>query len=202
MNERLQSDLVSADPVPDGEDAELHDLVTRMAADARTAAAAGVTPRVPWWRRRRTIIPVGLGVLIAATGAAVLIPLQLSVNDTAVDLDVEFPIIYTTDTGVEVSCRYGLYFGDPLDRTATDERLAEFVREHDWTGIGQRIYDEAIANPFVPGPDDDLEVDTPELRDQFSFFEATELIWAEIPEELLTDAWSSGSTMDCTGVLH
>ncbi|WEK61819.1 MAG: hypothetical protein P0Y60_03445 [Candidatus Microbacterium colombiense] len=202
MNERLQSDLVSADPVPDGEDAELRDLVRRMSTDARAAAAAGSTTRVPWWRRRRTIIPLGLGVLVAATGAAVLIPLQLSVNDTQVQLDVEFPIIYTTDTGVEVSCRYGLYFGDPVDRSAADERLADFVSGHDWTGIGQRIYDKAIANPFVPGPDDDLEVDTPQLRDTFSFMEATDLIWAEIPEELLHDEWSSGSTMDCAGVLH
>lgn len=202
MNEQVQSDLAAADPVTGGDDAMLHDLVHRLAADAQTAAAAGIVSRPPWWRRRRAIIPLGLGVLAVATGAAVLIPLQLSVNDTPVELDVEFPIVYTTDTGIEVSCRYGLYFGNAVDRSAADERLADFVSSHDWTGIGQRIYDEAIASPFVPGPEDDWEVDTPELRDQSSFIHATELIWAEIPDELLHDEWPSGSTMDCTGVLH
>jgi hypothetical protein len=202
MNERVQSDLASADPVRGGDDAELHDLVRRVAADAQATATTGIASRAPWWRRRRAIVPISLGVLTVATGAAVLIPLQLSVNDTPVELDVEIPIVYTTDTGIEVSCRYGLHFGNPVDRSAADERLAAFVRGHDWTGIGQRIYDEAIANPFVPGPDDDWEVDTPELRDQSSFIHATKLIWAEIPDELLHDEWSSGSTMDCTGVLH
>jgi hypothetical protein len=64
------------------------------------------------------------------------------------------------------------------------------------------IYAEAVANPFVPGPDDVWEVDTQELRDQVSFSRATEVIWEEIPDDLMRDGWSSGSTMDCKGQLH
>lgn len=42
MNERLQSDLASADPVRGGDDAELHDLVRRVAADAQATATTGI----------------------------------------------------------------------------------------------------------------------------------------------------------------
>jgi len=202
MNQQLKSDLASADPATGGEDAELHRLVQRVAHDAQAAVSRGDARRDPWWKRRRVMIPVGLAALAAVTGAAVLVPLEMGINGTQVELDAEIPIVYTTDTGVEVSCRFGIYFGDPASRNATDERLAAFVNEHDWTDIGQRIYDEAIADPFVPGPGDEWEVDTPELRDQASFNRATEVIWEEIPAELLRDGWSSGSTMDCRGQLH
>lgn len=170
MNEQLKSDLASADPIITGEDAKLRGLVRNLASDARKAATSGVNRRVPWWKRRRAMLPIGLVAAFALTGAAVLVPLgQLWVNDVPVEFDAEIPIVYTTDTGVDVSCRYGIYFGVPTNRTEADEQLADFVQNHDWSGIGQRIYDEAIANPFVPGPNDDWQVDTPELRDRASF---------------------------------
>jgi hypothetical protein len=148
------------------------------------------------------MIPLGIAGVVALTGAAVVIPLSLGINGTQVELDAEIPIIYTTDTGVDVSCRYGIYFGDPVQRGAADERLAAFVENHDWTGIGQRVYDEAIANPFVPGPDDDWEVDNQEIRDAFSFNRATDLIWSEIPSDLQQAGQSTGATTDCKGQLR
>lgn len=204
MRELPHTDIASADPLAAGDhdDVTLRALLLRASADAREITATASAARTPWWRRRRTIFPLAIAGAVALTGAAVAIPLSLWVNGTRVDLDAEVPIVYTTDTGVEVSCRYGIYFGDPAGRTAADERLADFVENHDWTGIGQRVYDEAIANPFVPGPDDDLEVDNQEVRDRFSFSEATELIWQEIPDELRYAGQSAGATMDCTGQLR
>lgn len=203
MNEQLRSELTAADPFPKGEDSELHDLVRRMAAEARDTSRTKLAARAPWWKRRRIVIPVGIVGVVALSGAAVAVPLGLGINGTQVDLDAEIPIIYTTDNGIDVSCRYGIYFGDPANRTAEDEQLAEFVENHDWSGIGQRIYDEAIANPFVPGPNDDWEVDNQELRDNFSFNNALSLvIWEEIPTDLLQGAQSSGATSDCTGRLR
>lgn len=148
------------------------------------------------------MIPLGVVGTLVLTGAAVMIPLGLWINGTKVHLDAEIPINYTTDTGVDVSCRYGIYFGDPANRTAADHRLADFLQTHDWTGIGQRIYDEAIANPFEPGPNDDWEVDSAELRDSFSFNSAVNLIWEEIPSDLLEGVRSSGAVSDCAGRLH
>lgn len=203
MSETLPAAIASADPIEDREDATLDELVRRMTIAAREQFSAQSAVRLPWWKRRRIVIPLGIAGVVALTGAAVVIPLSLGVNGSWGAPDAEIPIVYTTETGVEVRCRYGMSFGDPADRTEADERLAEFVRNHDWTGIGQRIHDEAIARPFVPGPDDDWEVDTQELRDSFSFTEATSLIWEEIPAALLQQSGgSAGTTTDCTGRLR
>lgn len=203
MNEQLQSELAAADPFPSHEESELQDVVRRMAAGARDVSGMKSAARARWWKRRRIVIPLGIVGVVALSGAAVAIPLSLGINGTQVDLDAEIPITYTTDNGIDVSCRYGMYFGDPTNRTAADEQLAEFVENHDWTGIGQRIYDKAIANPFVPGPNDDWEVDNQELRDNFSFNNALSLIiWEEIPTDLAQGAQSSGATSDCTGKLR
>lgn len=205
MKEQLPSEIASADPLVGADradDARLGSLVRRMAAEARDSAAMESAARKPWWTRRRTLFPLAIAGAVVLTGAAVAVPLSLWVNGTQVELDAEIPIVYTTGSGVEVTCRYGIYFGDPASRSDADERLAEFVATHDWAGIGQRIYDEAIANPFIPGPDDDLEVDDQETRDRFSFFNATDVIWQEIPDELRSAGHSSGGTMDCTGRLR
>ena len=202
MNETLKSALSAADPVAGEEDAMLHELVQRMTVSVRrTATALSPTP-TPWWKRRRLLIPIGIPAVIALTGAAVVIPLGLWINGTEADLDAEIPIVYTTDTGVDVNCRAGIYFGDPVNRTADDDKLAEFVNDHNWTGIGQRIYEEAIANPFVPGPNDDLEVDNQDLRDSFSFTSAMSLIWEEIPAEMRQTGQQAALTSDCTGQLR
>lgn len=207
MNESLRSDIASADPVAGDQDDELHELVRVMARQARATSQTESLVRTRWWKRRRTVIPLGILGVAALTGAAVLIPFGLWVNGAQVELDAEIPIIYTTDSGINVSCRYGIYIGDPANRTPADEQLADFVGEHDWTGIGQRIYDDAIANPFVPGPDDnwevDPELDTQALRDSRTFILATSrVIWAEIPPELQAANESTGSTSDCTGQLR
>lgn len=203
MTETFESELVSADPAAGGEDEYVRILVRRLNADAREASTESSQARQPWWKRHRVMIPLGVGGLVALTGAALLSPLQLWVGGAEVDLDVQIPIVYTTDTGVEVSCKYGIYFGDPGGRTTTDQKLAEFVQNHDWTGIGQRIYDRAIANPFIPGPDDHWDSDTQEMRDRFSWSQATSLIYEEMPATLLQQAGqSSGATSDCTGQLQ
>lgn len=200
MSKILMSEIEAADPVRESEDPRRRELVRRLSVHAQRSSLA--VKRAPWWKRRRTIIPVGIAGALALTGAAVLAPLNLAVNGTQVSFDMEIPIIYTTDTGVDVSCRLGLYFGDPLARTPADEKLAEFVKSHDWSGIGQRVYREAMSNPFIPGPDDDIQNDSQEVRDGFSFHRATDLIWEEIPAELRQDGQSGGGTSDCTGVLR
>lgn len=177
------------------------DLIDRMSAaaadDVRSERA-----RRPWWRRPRFILPVAVMAAAATTGAAIAIPLsQLLVGGTAVDYDVTIPIRYTTHTGVQIDCRYGIYIGDPATRSPADDALAAYLDEQDWTGIGQEIYDEAMADPFVPGPDDDLEVDTQALRDSFSFQKATGIIYDRIPADLMAGT-TTGSASDCDGRLR
>jgi hypothetical protein len=154
------------------------------------------------------MIPLGIAGVVALTGAALVVPLNLAVNGTPVEPDVVIPIVYTTDTGVDVSCRYALYFGDPAHRSEADTQLAAIVKHHDWTGIGQDIYRRAIADPFAPGPEGGMEVDTPEGRDELSLVRATSrAIEDELPADLQSaDASASGllsrAITDCKGQLH
>ncbi|WP_091492543.1 hypothetical protein [Microbacterium pygmaeum] len=144
--------------------------------------------------------------MVALTGAAVVIPLnQFGIDGMLVDADALIPITYTTDTGIEVSCRYGVYYGDPADRTESDKQLATFVANHDWTDIGQGVYEHAIANPFVPGRDGGLDVDTQQRRDEMSLSIAiAHEIEEAIPDHLRDDREGliESSVTDCQGKLH
>lgn len=60
MDEKLQSEIESADPVGEHDDAKLHDLVRRMTAEARDAARAVPPAHSPSWKRRRILIPFGI----------------------------------------------------------------------------------------------------------------------------------------------
>lgn len=203
MKEPLQSEIASADPIAGDHDAQLRGVMHSMSVRARATSMANARAQLPWWKRRRNVLPLAFVGVAALTGGAVLVPLGLWINSDRVDLDAEIPIRYRTDSGIDVSCRYGIYFGEPASRTEADERLSQFVKSHDWTGVGQRIYERAIANPFVPGPDDDWEVDTQEVRDSFAFSDALSVvIWEEIPAALTQGSISSAGTSDCRGTLR
>lgn len=206
MRDSLPSELAAADPMSGAEDAHLHALVRRTALAARAEAIAASPTTAPWWKRRRTMVSFGIAGIVALTGGALVLPLsQFGIDGTWVDADAIIPIKYTTDTGVDVSCRYALYFGDPEDRTPSDRQTAAFVADHDWTGIGQEMYEYAIAHPFVPGRDGGLQVDTQQARDGMSLSIAIgHHIEAAIPFQLRDerDEYMPSSVTDCQGQLH
>ncbi|MFE6736180.1 hypothetical protein [Microbacterium sp. NPDC057650] len=172
-----------------------------LIADLANATASA--PRRHWWKRPRIVLPIAFGVALLATGAAAYVPLTLFINGQRAESEVRIPIHYETETGVTVDCWYGIYVGDPANRTEADQRLADFLNAQDWTGIGQRIYEKAIAEPFAPGPNDDWEVDTQEIRDDFSFNRAlSELVDGRVPESLVHDGMGWGATSNCTGQLR
>lgn len=144
-------------------------------------------------RRRRSfwLIPgavVAAGALTA--GAAVFAPYF--------DPDVRIPIEYVTDTGVEVSCTYALRVGSVVG--GENLELREWLTSQDWSGVGQRIYQDAVANPFIPGEDDEGEW-TAELVDSVSFFNAMGR-QTGVPEGLTVFGDEIAGTSDCTGQLH
>lgn len=203
MKEHDMSDLESANPVAADGDDKLHELVGQMALTARLQAEESSAEAAQWWKRPRALLPIGVVSIVALTGGAILIPLTLSVSGVQVEPDVEIPIVYTTDTGVNVSCREQIFFGEPSERDEADARIAEFMRTHDWTGIGQRIYEDALATPIIPERDGGTEPGF----DQASFSAATSrLIEAEIPASLRGAGEEEGtvysSATDCTGELH
>ena len=70
--------------------------------------------------------------------------------------DFTIPITYTTDTGRTISCSID-YFNDETNYAETDFGAVDYLRTQDWTGIGQRIYDNALArvtagDPFLSDP--------------------------------------------------
>lgn len=206
MNEMLRSALASADPLPDGEDPRTDEIVRQMAAQARSSTETAPA-KLPWWKRRRAIIPLGVGAAVALTGGALVAPLTVFIDGIFFEPDTRIPIVYTTDTGAEVSCRYAIYFGDSENRSEGEEKLAAFVAEHDWEGFGQRVYELALSDPFVPGVDGDLDVDTQQRRDEMSLFTAIyRSIEAELPTELQALQQAEGildsGTTDCQGQFH
>lgn len=198
--DRIEMSLRRADPASSLSDDAVGELIREMSDGIRHEEVPARGPS--WWKRPRLVLPLAFVGVVALTGASIVIPLRLWVDGQEVELDAYIPIQYTTESGVDVSCTYAIHFGDPDERTSADERAADYLRQHDWNGIGQRVYDHAMAHPFVPGPDDNLEVDNQQLRDQFSFTNALQLIWDEIPHDIHGATESAGATMDCTGQLR
>jgi hypothetical protein len=185
------------------------------------AAAGEVARETPAARRfwsKRKIAFGAVGVLVVALSSAAVAnnfdPNGLFVCHGSQDsqyLDLgqcvqthmeTIPIYYETSTGKTVTCSIGISF-DNQGRETNAESLTTFVRTHDWTGIGQRIYQEAIDHPFVPGPSDSFDPEpTQSTLDDFSFSQAQHLIWDEIPVSLLPEGTSSGGTSNCNGELR
>ncbi|WP_148272775.1 hypothetical protein [Microbacterium testaceum] len=152
-------------------------------------------------RRRRLVLPLTLAVIALSTGAALAAPIWLGVGEdaTRVDPDAQIPITYTTLSGVKVDCVWAVRVGED-QRSAADDRVARALAQTDWEGIGQEIYDYAIANPRGPQPGEVWTNDTPEVRDALAFrIAVTPIIERRLPAEIraLEPGWASTST--CTG---
>lgn len=148
------------------------------------------------WRVR---LPAGLAAVAVTTGAAIAVPVWLGINGIQVEPDAQIPINYTTLSGVEVSCTWAVHIGD-AERTPLEERVAEALAATNWDGVGQDIYEQAIANPRVPQPGETWAVDTQGTRDAISFKLAIlPVVERRLPEALQGAASQWGSTDTCTG---
>lgn len=167
MDDRLRSDIAEANPVADHPDEETVRLLTEMSERTRELSAGPGRPvqraaQRPARRRRRALIPTAIVGAALLTGGAILIPLGIGTPQGLVEGDVVIPIVYTTDSGTQVSCRIAFYASDPLDDDGivADAAVVAWAKEHDWRGIGQRIYErvraqlDADADDGVPVPED------------------------------------------------
>lgn len=192
----LDEELRQADPVT----RLRRDDVTLIIASMANALPNQSSRKTQWWKNWRIAVPVAAVSVLAITGAAIAAPLLLGVDGEWVDVDARIPITYETESGVSVSCVYGLYVTSAAGRTAEDERLGEFLADADWAGIGQEIYDYAIANPITPQAGEVWTNDSPEVRDAISFkLAVTPVITDHVPAELLAHGSGWGSTDTCTG---
>jgi len=154
--------------------------------------------RRPWWKNWKVMLPIGVVGVLALTGAGVAAaPLILA---DGVELDARIPITYVTESGVTVNCVYGLIRNGENGRTAERERAAEFLANEDWSGVGQEIYDFAIAHPVTPQEGEVWTNDTPDVRDAISFKLAViPVISSHLPADLREAGSQLASTDTCTG---
>jgi hypothetical protein len=194
----LDEQLRAADPAARMRPDETVPLIAAMTAQLPREAVR----RRPWWKNWKVTIPVGVVGLLAVTGAGLAAPLILAVGDPAnvVELDARMPITYVTESGVTVNCVYGMYLNGESGRTPERERAAELLSNEDWTGVGQEIYDYAIAHPVTPQEGEVVTNDTPELRDGVSFRLAfVPVISSRLPADLREIGSEVGGTDTCTG---
>ena len=195
----LDEELREADPAARLRRDEATAIMNAMAREIPSQPAAAPTRRW-WWKSWKIAVPVGAAAILALTGAAIATPLVLAVGepDNWVELDARIPITYETESGVSVSCMYGAYVRSGNDRTVEDERVAEFLAEENWTGVGQEVYDYAIAHPVTPKADEVWTNDSPEVRDTISFKLAlASVITARLPPEMQGAGLASTDT--CNG---
>lgn len=190
----LDEELRQADPAVQLRRDDAASIIMAMAGELPSQKV----PRPRWWRDWKIMVPVGVGAALALTGSAILAPLLIGVDGEWVDLDARIPIVYETETGLSVSCEYGVYVSSGDSRTAADQRAAEILASEDWTGVGQDVYDSAIANPHTPQQGEVWTNDTPELRDGIAFKLAlTRVVTSRLPHDLQSVGMRSTDT--CTG---
>ncbi|UGS28028.1 hypothetical protein K8F61_07680 [Microbacterium resistens] len=114
--------------------------------------------------------------------------------------DIEVPIEYVTISGTQIACSYALKV-EATDGGDTGP-LRAWLRDHDWTGFGQKVYDDAMARPFVPDPQYPDEW-TQQNLDTASWTEALERnVRAELPGELIPEGFRLHAASTCDGCLR
>jgi hypothetical protein len=199
MNDDSLNKLLSnAQSNPDELTAKLTSALEQASETARRHVAT--EPRVaetrkPLWKRPTLIFAVGVASVLAVTGASAI------TMQSNIDADAIVRIEYQTDTGKAISCLYSL---GAATETGADIRAAKaWVARHDWSGVGQTAYDDALAHPYKPGPNDNIET-TPEILDQISLQHAVlDTITAQIPGAFVGAGGTFfGGTSNCKWEMH
>ncbi len=134
-------------------------------------------------------------------GAALVAPLQLWVNDQEVQLDVQLPINYTTASGTDVSCEYGLYFDSAAGRTPEIDVAVDKLQGMDLSGFGEEIYQYAVAHPASPKEGETWNVDNAGVREKIAFELAVRAVVTDRLSGILPAGAGFSGTTDCTGQL-
>lgn len=156
----------------------------------RILRSARVSAQKPKPSSRRLLIPaLAVAGLAALTGgAAALVPYFTPT--------VTIPIEYTASSGEEVSCSIYLEVGSEA-HSSTPE-LRDWVRNHDWSGLGRQIHRLALLNSQSP-----QTTPSSDLIDEKTAWAAAarELIETDLPDDLQEGNTDTTSTSDCSGVL-
>ena len=200
LDERLRASA------PEGlsEDATAREAALELVAATRVDAL-----QLGHTRLRRRLV---LGIPAAALAIGLLTAGSVVAVQNLMPKIITIPVSYTTDTGKTISCQVTIE-GDG-DNAADTAAIAEYVRSKDWTGLGQRVYDYALAHPWKPNPGDAWEDangtmhkgDPPMTaaeRDNTTWDDALSVfVFAPLPKGLTDGDYGSGWGSTCEGVLH
>jgi hypothetical protein len=119
--------------------------------------------------------------------------------------DFTIPITYTTDTGRTINCSIDFSNGETR-WVETEFGAVNYLRAQDWTGLGQRIYDEALArvaagDPELSKPGEDGDVPDQKTVEAYAWTHAeTDLTIGTVPREVMGAGF--GSYSHCPRELH
>lgn len=175
-----------------------HPAIKHQLSELVAEAEPSSTRRVPFWKRKRFLLPAAAFLILATTAGAVV---AMWVQDS----DVAIPISYITDTGKTIECTFAISansvyrddgsLADNAANAAEVSALREFMQTNDWSDLGQQAYERATDDARVPPGDG---VDAP-----FNLA-VSELIDEQLPKHLFGDGigWGWGAGSDCSGQLH
>lgn len=167
--------------------------LTQMVAATPAATRVGSNKRRTFRRKRPAFLIPVIGIAALATTAGAV------AYSFGGHPDVVIPINYVTANGHSVSCAYALHVG--TDTSTDAAALRKFVASHNWSGIGQKVYAEAVAHPYIPTPNEHGQF-TPANIDRFSFELAlNEVISSRYPAGEEPQGMSSAES-NCQGELH
>lgn len=154
-----------------------------LLAIVRRAERENTRPSRRWPR----LVPVLVVSGLALTGGA-------TAWVTSVQPDVVISVGYTTDVGQAVECE--IYLEVP------NTAIRAHLNETRWDGIGQRIYDQALAATLTPAAN--LSFNSEQERDSWNWFAtADDLTVGSVPGHLLPENdVVAASDSSCTGDLH
>lgn len=149
-----------AAPIPESARAEAHRMAT---ATMPRRLRKGHAPRARW------MLPIILGSAVALTAGAGTATIAMS-HWGGVEMPLDnirntepIPVTWTTDSGHVEECRVWVEIRNP--QPGDQAALNQAVAEHDWSELGQHLYDDAPAQP--DDPDGETRVGdalTPEIR--------------------------------------
>lgn len=198
MSEQIEDILTRGNPWNAGQDAALSAAIAETARGARTAALRPRKRRLVW------------AVPVVAVGALALTAGAVAASDTLTRENLVIPIVYTTDTGAQVSCTATITGGSIF--TPYRDEVIDYYRTHDFSEVGQRIHDYAVVltgeHDLTPGV---LPVSLEWVPAEGEEYTASEAFSYSLASFLLTDiqvdlgiSGSGGAELvsDCTGQLQ
>lgn len=112
----------------------------------------------------------------------------------------EIPITYTTGSNAEISCMCAIRVESTSG--ADVEPLVTWIQQHDWTKFGETVFADAVANPYIPDPEDADEWSQQDL-DTTSMSQAMQRsIMRELPQDLIPVNFMMHTSSTCQGILR